>query len=172
MLVTRELLDAAGPFDGVFARGYGEENDLSMRALDLGFEIACCDDVYVHHAGEASFEAVPGAAAERERNARRLERRWPAYAAGVAAWARSNPLRRAIERANARAERERLPGRPRVLEVLHRFESRGGIEEHTRAIIGAARRGGLQRRRAPRGGRRLGRLSSSSAPSATCASRA
>jgi glycosyltransferase involved in cell wall biosynthesis/GT2 family glycosyltransferase len=137
MLVTRALLDRAGPLDPAYGRGYGEENDLSMRAHDLGFEIACCDDVYVHHAGAASFGEVQALEGAREQNRRLLERRWPAYTPGVSAWMRSNPLRPAMERINARCERERLPGRPRVLHVTHAFDSHGGVEQHIRAMIEA-----------------------------------
>lgn len=139
MLLTRELLAAAGPFDPAYGRGYGEENDLSMRALGLGFEIACCDDTYVHHAGEASFGEVEGIGSARERNRRLLERRWPAYRPGVSAWMRANPLRGRIERINAECERDRMPGRPRVLHVVHSFDSPGGVELHTRAIIDGLR---------------------------------
>ncbi|HET9650657.1 MAG TPA: glycosyltransferase [Usitatibacter sp.] len=140
MLVTRPLLQAAGPLDAAYGRGYGEENDLAMRALDLGFAIACCDDVYVHHAGEASFGEVQRLDAAREHNRRLLDRRWPAYTPGVSAWMRANPLRPAIERINAACERERLPGRLRVLHVMHAFDSHGGVEQHTRAMIDALRR--------------------------------
>jgi glycosyltransferase involved in cell wall biosynthesis len=135
MLITRRLIDAAGPLDPAYGAGYGEENDLSMRALDLGLEIACCDDVYVHHAGSVSFGPVEGISEEREANRSLLERRWPDYSPRTSAWTRANPLRPALERINARAERRRFPERLRVLHVLHRLESRGGIEEHTRALV-------------------------------------
>jgi GT2 family glycosyltransferase/glycosyltransferase involved in cell wall biosynthesis len=139
MLITRELLDRAGLLDEAYGRGYGEENDLSLRALDLSYEIACADDVFVYHAGEASFGEVAAIGETREANRARLARRWPAYEPGVAAWARRNPLRATLERVNAFAERERMPGRTRVLQVLHRFDSLGGIEEHTREIMRALR---------------------------------
>ena len=135
MLLRRRLLDEVGMFDEAFGRGYGEENDLSMRALDRGWRIACADDVYVHHESEASFGATSGLDELRARNARLLDRRWPMYSPGVRAWALANPLRAAFERIVAAGERERMPGRPRVLQVVHRFEARGGIEEHTRALV-------------------------------------
>src|SRR5690349_1030702 len=135
MLVARRLLRTVGAFDEAFGRGYGEECDLSMRALDQGLRIACADDVYVHHESEASFGTVAGIDELRARNARLLDRRWPAYSPGVRAWTLGNPLRPVFERIIAAGERERMPGRPRVLQVLHRFESRGGVEEHTRALI-------------------------------------
>ena len=135
MLVTRRALDEAGPFDAAYGRGYGEECDLSMRALDRGLRVACADDVYVHHQSEGSFGEVGGVDELRERNARLLDRRWPRYAPGVRAWTLGNPLRPVFERIVAAAERERMPRRPRVLQVLHRFDTRGGVEEHTRALV-------------------------------------
>lgn len=135
MLVTRRAWDAAGPFDQAYGRGYGEECDLSMRALDQGMRVACADDVYVHHQSEGSFGEVGGVDELRERNARLLDRRWPRYAPGVRAWTLGNPLRPVFERIIAAGERERMPRRPRVLQVLHRFDTRGGVEEHTRALV-------------------------------------
>jgi glycosyltransferase involved in cell wall biosynthesis/GT2 family glycosyltransferase len=135
MLLTRRTLETVGSFDPAYGRGYGEECDLSMRALDQGLRIACADDVYVHHASEASFGGLAGLDALRAGNARLLDRRWPMYSSGVRAWSLANPLRPVFERIIAAAERLRMPGRPRVLQVLHRFESRGGVEEHTRALV-------------------------------------
>ena len=135
MLVTRRALDEAGPFDAAYGRGYGEECDLSMRALDRGLRVACADDVYVHHQSEGSFGAVDRVDELRERNARLLDRRWPRYAPGVRAWTLGNPLRPVFECIVAAAERERMPRRPRVLQVVHRFDTRGGVEEHTRALV-------------------------------------
>ena len=139
MLVTRALLERAGPLDPAFGHGYGEENDLSMRATDLGFEIACCDDVYVRHAGAASFGTGRAQEALRERNRALLDRRWPRYEPQVSAWMRANPLRPIAERINAACERSRMPGRPRVLHVMHGFDTVGGVEQHTRGIIEALR---------------------------------
>ena len=135
MLITHRVLREAGPLDEAYGRGYGEECDLSMRVLDLGMRIACADDVYVHHRSEASFGGVEGLDDLRARNARLLDQRWPMYSPGVRAWSLANPLRPVFERIIAAAERECMPGRPRVLQVLHRFQARGGIEEHTRALV-------------------------------------
>ena len=55
-LVTRELLDAVGGLDtDTFPRGYGEEDDLSIRASGAGFTAAIADDCFVYHAKSASY---------------------------------------------------------------------------------------------------------------------
>lgn len=56
LLIKRALLDAIGLFDEPhFGRGYGEENDYSVRARAAGFSLAVADDVYVYHAQSRSY---------------------------------------------------------------------------------------------------------------------
>lgn len=56
MYVRRACLNAVGLFDEVsFTRGYGEENDFSMRAEKLGWRNVVCADTFVFHEGHASF---------------------------------------------------------------------------------------------------------------------
>lgn len=38
-----------------FARGYGEENDFCLRAIDAGWDLAIADDCYVFHAQSKSY---------------------------------------------------------------------------------------------------------------------
>jgi len=55
MYIRRAALDKIGPFDPIFGRGYGEENDFSRRAAARGWRNVLCDDAYVAHRGNASF---------------------------------------------------------------------------------------------------------------------
>ena len=56
MYIRRDCLDATGPFDqDNFGHGYGEECDFSMRAASLGWRNVIAADVFVYHAGSASF---------------------------------------------------------------------------------------------------------------------
>lgn len=56
MYVTRSCLDDIGFFDELlFGRGYGEENDFSLRASARGWRNLLACDVYVRHVGSASF---------------------------------------------------------------------------------------------------------------------
>jgi O-antigen biosynthesis protein len=56
MYIRRDCLDATGPFDqDNFGPGYGEECDFSMRAAAIGWRNVIAADVFVYHAGSASF---------------------------------------------------------------------------------------------------------------------
>jgi GT2 family glycosyltransferase/glycosyltransferase involved in cell wall biosynthesis len=55
-MLRREVIDKIGHLDEkAFPRGYGEENDLCIRARDAGFALAYADDTYVYHAKSKSF---------------------------------------------------------------------------------------------------------------------
>jgi GT2 family glycosyltransferase len=91
MAVTRRALDRIGGFDATrFGRGYGEENDFSMRAIAAGMRNVLCDDVYVAHQGGRSFGPLglkPG-----EDSMRRLLEKHPGYLAKVEAFIAADPL--------------------------------------------------------------------------------
>lgn len=56
MFITRACLDAIGYFDSErFGRGYGEENDFSLRAAKTGWRNLLAADVFVFHEGGVSF---------------------------------------------------------------------------------------------------------------------
>ena len=58
MYIRRACLDQVGPFDDErFGRGYGEENDFSLRAAKIGWRNVLAADVYVYHEGAGSFSA-------------------------------------------------------------------------------------------------------------------
>jgi GT2 family glycosyltransferase len=56
MYLRRTMLESVGGFDeDAFPFGYGEENDLCMRALHAGWHHLVAPKVFVHHARSASF---------------------------------------------------------------------------------------------------------------------
>lgn len=56
MLMEREALETLGFFDEqAFPKGFGEENDLCVRAAEAGFKLAIADHVYIYHSKSASF---------------------------------------------------------------------------------------------------------------------
>lgn len=56
MYIRRACLDQIGLFDeALFGRGYGEENDFSMRAGNAGWRNVAATNVFVFHQGSVSF---------------------------------------------------------------------------------------------------------------------
>jgi GT2 family glycosyltransferase len=91
MAISRAAIDLAGLFDlELFGKGYGEENDFSMRVAGLGMRNVLCDDVYVAHVGGSSFGPTglkPG-----EESMRRLLSRHPGYLELVQEFIAGDPL--------------------------------------------------------------------------------
>ena len=89
--VDEEAIDLVGPFDAeLFGKGYGEENDFSMRVAERGMRNVLCDDVYVAHVGGCSFGPTglkPG-----EESMRRLLSRHPGYLELVQEFIAADPL--------------------------------------------------------------------------------
>lgn len=105
MYLRRAALDEIGDFDeAAFGRGYGEENDWCLRASAAGWRHLLCGDLFVFHAGGASFgqdaQALQASAMAV------LESRYPDYNKQVAQFVERDPiepLRFAIDRARAAA---------------------------------------------------------------------
>ena len=107
MAISRRAIDRLGLFDErLFGRGYGEENDFSLRASNAGMRNVLCDDVYVAHVGGRSF--APLGLAPGEDAMTRLLSRHPDYLVQVEAFIAADPLR------------ER---RTRLVSALQRLES-------------------------------------------------
>jgi len=105
MAVSRSAIDRLGLFDEeLFGRGYGEENDFSMRARAAGMRNVLCDDVYVVHLGGRSFGPL-GLKPDAD-SMQRLLSRHPGYLDEVQAFIAADPLaprRQAILEALGRA---------------------------------------------------------------------
>ena len=56
LLLKRGLIEQVGIFDEqTFGDGYGEENDLCLRAAKTGWQFAIADDTYIFHAQSRSY---------------------------------------------------------------------------------------------------------------------
>lgn len=133
MFVRRALIDAVGVFDPAFGAGYGEENDLCMRAYEAGYRNVLCDDAFVLHTGGRSFEGAKEDLGVR--NTSILLERHPAYLDIVRDYIARDPLK-ALREA-ARTAHDRMYGAPLgVLQVIH---GGGGTEAHARTLISATR---------------------------------
>jgi len=121
MYITRRALERVGLFDAVnFPRGYGEENDFSMRARAKGLVHICEDSTLVYHKGTASFKEEKQ---ELVLHARRtLGALYPHYKPLIVAWEQDDPLqpfraslREALERELAQPA---LPAAPAVARAV------------------------------------------------------
>jgi len=91
MAIARRAIDRIGCFDeALFGRGYGEENDFSLRAEQGGMRNVLCDDVYVVHLGGRSFGPL-GLKPDAD-SMQRLLSRHPDYLEKVQAFISSDPL--------------------------------------------------------------------------------
>jgi GT2 family glycosyltransferase len=134
LFVRRALLDAVGPFDMAFGLGYGEENDLCLRAARAGWRNVLADNAFVVHTGGRSFA---GQKAELgPRNMALLLEQHPHYLDLVHAYIAADPLRPLREAAAMCLAVAQSPGRG-VLHVIHYHG--GGTETHVRALIAGSR---------------------------------
>jgi GT2 family glycosyltransferase len=117
LFVRRALLDAIGGFDPAFGAGYGEENDLCMRAANAGWRNVLCDDAFVLHTGERSFKGRREALVARHMQL--LLDRHPDYMDLVRSFIAADPLAALREAALARLSIARGPARA-VLHVVSR----------------------------------------------------
>lgn len=125
MFINRACLDQIGGFDAeAFPRGYGEENDFSMRAGRAGWQHVIDDRSYVFHAGSKSFGDSKAALMQAGRET--LAARYPDYAQAVRVFAHGSEISLARHRAALalRDCNDARAGRPRVL-----FHVKGGLPD-------------------------------------------
>ena len=129
LYLRRAMLDAVGDFDeAAFPVGYGEENELCMRALTGGWHHLVAPSVFVHHARSGSFGTRRDALARE--GATRLHTMWPRYQAASESIGRLSGFvlaRHRIARRLRALERGQAPPRRRVLYVLSTRD--GGIPQ-------------------------------------------
>ena len=91
MFMRRAAIEEIGIFDEqAFGRGYGEENDWCLRAASKGWKHILCADLFVYHAGGASFGAE---AQSLQANALRvLSERYPNYEREIAAYIEADSI--------------------------------------------------------------------------------
>ena len=91
MYLRRAAIDDVGIFDQeAFGRGYGEENDWCLRATAKGWQHLLAADVFVHHAGGASFGDE---ASDYQANALAvISERYPDYERQIAAFIEADPM--------------------------------------------------------------------------------
>nr|WP_294513565.1 glycosyltransferase [uncultured Rhodopila sp.] len=126
LFLRRDCLNATGLFrQDVFAQGYGEENDLCLRARMLGWRNVALTGLFVGHMGGTSFGS--DAAHLRARNAKILEQLHPGQQALIERFIARDPLaeaRRRIDLLRWRAAARNWQG----CAVLVTHDHGGGVE--------------------------------------------
>jgi GT2 family glycosyltransferase/glycosyltransferase involved in cell wall biosynthesis len=123
MFIKRAALDDVGVFDEVaFTRGYGEENDFSLRAATRGWRNVAACDVFVQHKGSVSFQG--DATGLTQKNLKIIAASYPDYHRQVMAFIREDPLHAARNRVQMEFWRDR-----RIV-VLATLAIGGGVGRH------------------------------------------
>ena len=134
LYLRRDCLEETGLFrEDCFAQGYGEENDLCMRARHLGWRSVAALGVFVAHVGGQSFGSARHGLIRR--NLVVLNRLHPGYDALIAAHIAADPL------ASARRRMDALrwaAGRSRMGAVVLVTHGGGGGVDRVVAERGAA----------------------------------
>lgn len=78
MLMHRNTWNAAGPFDEAYSPGNFEDDDLCLNAIDKGFRLGYASDVFIHHFGSATMEAVENLKTVFHRNQKLFNSKWSA----------------------------------------------------------------------------------------------
>ena len=146
MLIRRELLDRVGKLNECFGKGYGEENELCLRATDIGFRHVAAIGAFVEHRESVSFGDNKEALIRE--NLPKLERMYPEYTAMIMGFEAIDPLRIARWPLDAvRLSTARAAGTRFVLVVQHWLG--GGSDRAANdigAIVGYGRRTELRLR--------------------------
>ena len=81
VMLTRKAYDVVGPMDEQFGVGFFEDDDYCMRLHAEGFDVRCCEDVFVHHHLSASFNKLKVEAKQAlfDRNRALYEQKWGAW---------------------------------------------------------------------------------------------
>lgn len=92
MYIRRDCLTEVGYFDTEhFGKGYGEENDFSLRAQALGWRNVLCADTFVYHTGGVSFADQQNE--KKDRAMAKLKRIHPEYWPRVLSHIEQDPAR-------------------------------------------------------------------------------
>ncbi|WP_232420208.1 methyltransferase domain-containing protein [Nitrosococcus watsonii] len=153
LYIRRALIQQVGLFDeAAFGRGYGEENDLCLRAAQAGFRNVLCSDAYVAHVGGGSFGQEKSAVGEKQMAV--LLNKHPTYLEQVDDFIKGDPLKPLRQLIQSQLEKAAPSRKPAVLHVMHGHggpavsQGRGGgigmyIEHLTACLAGEFRHYGL-----------------------------
>ena len=141
MYIKRDCLISTGLFrEDLFAQGYAEENEWSMRASQAGWRHVVDGSTFVHHAGGRSFGGVRQDLLAR--NLVTLNHIHPSYNEKVSRFLASDPLQTIRRNVDILRWREATSHSGSVMFITHTLG--GGVERHVRARGKDIRRQGLR----------------------------
>ncbi len=76
MLIKREVIDIVKGLDEGFGLGYFEDDDLSLRIRQAGYQLIVCHNSFIYHQGSASFGNKPGVSELLARNYDYIKGKW------------------------------------------------------------------------------------------------
>lgn len=76
--MRKQLIERIGLLDENFGIGMFEDDDYSLRIRNEGYDIACAEDVFIHHYGSASFKKIGDKEYKKifEANKKKFEDKW------------------------------------------------------------------------------------------------
>ena len=76
--LSRQAYQEIGLFDETFERGYFEDDDYCLRAKKIGWKMKKVQDVFIYHAGRASFDKLADKEQQRiwNKNKTYFEQKW------------------------------------------------------------------------------------------------
>ena len=129
MYIKRSALVEVGYFDeDRWAKGYGEENDFSIRSAALGWRHVAACDVFIQHLGSVSFLAEKETRVKE--NLAILNQLYPDYLPRVTQFIETDPLWQA--RSNVVVSLMQARSSRFMVHVMHRWG--GGIAVHVKDL--------------------------------------
>ena len=142
LYIKREIFDEVGLLDvETFGMGYGEENDLCLKAKKIGYQSILADNIFIYHKGGASFKAV-GYISEKDitkmENEQKLIQRHPHFPQINEEFQNSGTMYEIRKRLDFWLARMIISKRKKIMFVLHNkiFKNViGGTEIHVENLV-------------------------------------
>jgi GT2 family glycosyltransferase len=131
VLIRKTRLPFQLRLDPVFGKGYGEENDLSMKIQMTGLKNVACPSVFVYHHESISFSGDKTPLLRK--NLKLLGERYPSYHKDVQHWIAKDLLKQYRNDAIKRMLGPNIDGQKTMVHISH--SRGGGTQEYIENII-------------------------------------
>ncbi len=118
MFIKRETINDVGIFDEKnFGKGYGEENDFCMRAIEKSWKNIIDDSTYIYHKGSSSFSNSKERLMKKNRAI--LDKKHPSYTKKVHEFLSSHEYENIRNKVKTKLENREF-SKKRILYVIHK----------------------------------------------------